>query len=102
MKELFNKMNMLVEMGKIQAERLQSKEIVIPEKTEDIKEMIKNKVLELTYKEENPYVKLVKTSNKTLIYDIIMLLYILLDREDDGLGGDKTKEPYPAGSKGGE
>jgi len=81
MKELFKQMDLIVEMGKIQAERLQSGKLVIPEKTESIKELIKNKALELTYEEENELVKLEKEPDKVIIYDMIVLLFTLLSKE---------------------
>jgi len=81
MKELFKQMDLIVEMGKIQAERLQSDKLVIPDKTENIKELIKNKALELTYEEENEIVKLEKEPDKVIIYDMIVLLFTLLSKE---------------------
>jgi len=101
MKELFKQMDLIVEMGKMQAERLQSGKLVIPEKTENIKELIKNKALELTYEEEDEIVKLEKEPDKVIIYDMIVLLLELLRRQNDGLGVNK-KEPFPAGSDKGE
>jgi len=97
MKELFEQLDLIIEMGKIQAGRLSNGELIMPEKTEDLKTMLKNKILELTYRGDNKYIKIKKEPNKIIIYDIIVLLFELLRRQDDGLGVNK-KEPYPAGS----
>ena len=97
MENIFDKAMKLMEMGNIIQKRLVSKELTIPEDIEELKQMIKEKALELASSEEgNELVKIEKTPDKIIIYDMLTLLYHLMDKIN-GLGGNDKKNPTQRG-----
>ena len=80
---IFDKIEKLMEIGKVVEKRIREGKLQLSENTEELKKLIKLKTDLLTYKNESNIVKLEKKdSDFELICDLLTLLYKLLEVEE--------------------